>query len=88
MELVDGGGYCERNRDGPGSTRMYRYGKAVLYMAMSHVTVGILHRFTTPLSSYKGRIADVRELETASMADIGSPNSSYNEHICISKLGG
>ncbi len=57
VERVEGpgGGYGEPNRDGPGSTKMYRYGKVVVFMAMSHVTVGILHRFATPL--YKGSVA-------------------------------
>ncbi len=55
MERVDGGGYCKQNllpgravinQDftvGPGSTKMYHYGKVVLFMAMSHVTIEILH---------------------------------------------
>jgi hypothetical protein len=30
-------------------SKMCRYGKVALFMAMSHVTVGILHRFTTSL---------------------------------------
>ncbi len=55
VEWVEGGGYCEPNllpgravinQDftvGPGSTRMYHYGKVMLFMAMFHVTIGILH---------------------------------------------
>ncbi len=47
MERVEGGGYGEPNRDGPGS--MCHYGKVALFMAMSHVTVGIPHRSATAL---------------------------------------
>jgi hypothetical protein len=58
MERVDGGGYGESNRDGPGSTKIFRYasGKVALFMAMSHVTVGELHRFVTPHHSEKGGV--------------------------------
>jgi hypothetical protein len=50
VKRVDGGGYSEPNRDGPGSTKMYRYGKVALFIAIPHVTVGILHRSgTVPL---------------------------------------
>ena len=38
LDRVEGGGYGEPNRDGPGSTKMCRYGEW-RYMAMSHVTV-------------------------------------------------
>ena len=39
LERVDGGGYGGPIRDGPGSTKMCRYGKVALFMAASHVTV-------------------------------------------------
>ncbi len=58
VERVDGGGYGEPNRDGPGSTKMYPSGRVALFMAMSHVTVvtvGIPHRSETAL--YKGSVA-------------------------------
>ncbi len=52
VERVKGGGYCKLNWDGQGSTKMHHYGSVALFMAMSHVIAGILHRFATPL--YKG----------------------------------
>jgi hypothetical protein len=53
VERVEGGsGYCEPNRDGPGSTKMCRYGNVALFMAMFHVVAGIPHRFAPSL--YKG----------------------------------
>jgi hypothetical protein len=55
VERVDGGSYGEQNLDGPGSTKMYRYGKVELFMAMSRVTVVLPHRFATSL--YKGSVA-------------------------------
>ncbi len=73
MSTVEGGGYCEPNLDGPGSTKMYCYGK-VVFIAMSHVTAGILHR-----SLY---IKFIREALRASgdcgVRLDGSPNSTYN----------
>ncbi len=39
VERVEGGGYGEPNRNGPGSTKMCRYGKVALFMDVSHVTV-------------------------------------------------
>jgi hypothetical protein len=45
MEQVDGGGYGEPNRDGPGSSKMCRYGKVPLFMAIPHV----IHWDTAPL---------------------------------------
>ncbi len=59
MEQVEGGGYDKQNQDGQGSTNMYSYGKleVALFMAMSHVTVGILHCFA--MSLYKERVAGV-----------------------------
>ena len=39
VERVEGGGYGEPNRDGPGSPRCAVVGKVALFMAMSHVTV-------------------------------------------------
>ncbi len=42
MERVDGGGFVEPNRDGPGSTKMYRYGKVTvaLFMASPMLPLG------------------------------------------------
>ncbi len=37
VERVEGGGYGEQNRDGPGSTKMCRCGKVALFTAMTHV---------------------------------------------------
>ncbi len=37
VERVDGGGYGEPNRDGPGSTKMCRYGKVALLTVIPHV---------------------------------------------------
>jgi hypothetical protein len=45
VERVDGGGYGEPNRDGPGSTKMCRYGKVALVIAAPHV----IDRDTAPL---------------------------------------
>ena len=40
VERVEGGGYGEPNRDGPGSMSWCAVmGKVALFMAMSHVTV-------------------------------------------------
>jgi hypothetical protein len=58
VDWVEGGGYGEPNRNGPGSTKMCRYGKVALFIAIPHVTVGIPHRFATPL--YKGSVASER----------------------------
>jgi hypothetical protein len=52
---VEGGGYGKPNRDGPGSTQTYRYGRGALFMATPHVTVGTPHRSATTL--YKGSVA-------------------------------
>ncbi len=54
VERVDGGGYGEPKRDGPGSTRMCHYGK----VAVSYANVGILHRSATAL--LKGSVASER----------------------------
>jgi hypothetical protein len=67
VERVEGDDYGEPNRDGPGlrpvgpglrpvgpglRPTMYRSGNVALFMAMSYVIVGILHRFATPLAYY------------------------------------
>jgi hypothetical protein len=75
VERVDGGGYGEPNRDGPGSTKMYHYGKVGLFMAMSHVTVGIPHRFATLFIR-----GDLRVFERVRFDD--SPNSIVTRKNC------
>ena len=60
MERVEGDGYGEPNRDGPGSTKMCRYGNVALFMGrIPCYRLGIPHRFATTL--YKGAVAGVRE---------------------------
>ncbi len=55
VDRVEGGGYGEPNRDGPGSTNTHRYGRVALSVAIPHVAVGTPHRSATTL--YKGSVA-------------------------------
>ncbi len=69
----------ESNRDEPGSTNVYRYGKLAFFMAISHVTVGIPHRSV--------RRPFIREaLRVGGVRSDGSPNSSYKEYICYAHV--
>jgi hypothetical protein len=55
VERVEGGGYGEPNREGPGSTKMCRYGKVALLTAIPHV----IDWDTAPLrdAPLQGRVA-------------------------------
>ncbi len=75
VERVDGGGYVEPNRDGPGSTKMYRYGRVALLISHS--------------PCYRWDTAPLRDgpfirkaLRVSRVRFDGFPNSSYNEYIC------
>ena len=79
VERVEGGGYGEPNRDGPGSTKMCRYGESgVIY---GHVPC---YRWdTAPLRD--GRF--IRDaLRLSGVRFDGNPNSRYNEYICHTKV--
>jgi hypothetical protein len=56
-----------------GTVKMYRQGKVVLLIAMSHMTVGIPHRPATALE--KG------EFPKDGVCFDGIPNSRYNESM-------
>jgi hypothetical protein len=75
VERVDGGGCGESNRDEPGSSKMYRYGKVALLISHSPC-----YRWdTAPLRN--GPF--IREaLRVSGVRFDGFPNSSYNEYIC------
>ena len=79
VERVDGGGCGESNRDEPGSSKMYRYGKVALLI--SHPPC---YRWdTAPLRN--GPF--IREaLRVSRVRFDGSPNSSYNECICYTSV--
>ncbi len=79
MERVEGGGYGESNRDGPGSTKLCCYGKVALLTAITHV----INWDTAPLSD----APFIREeLLVETVCADGSPNSSYNEYICYTNV--
>jgi hypothetical protein len=98
VERVEGDDYGEPNRDGPGlrpvgpglRLTMYRSGNVALFMAMSYVIVGILHRFATPLYKgeavplYKGGVACERC--SSGVRFDGSPISSHNEYTCCTNM--
>ena len=74
VERVEGGGYGEPNWDGPGSTKMCRYGIVALFMGrIPCYRLGIPHRFATTL--YNGD-----RCGRARVRFDGNPNSSYNEY--------
>jgi hypothetical protein len=79
VERVDGGGKGEPNRDGPGSTKMCRYGKVALFTAIPHAT----DWDTAPLrdAPLQGKSCG-RKLVRSD----GNPNSSYNEYICYTTV--
>ena len=85
MERVEGGGYGEPNRDGPGSTKMCRCGIVALFMGcIPCYRLGIPHRFATTL--YKGTVAGVRESALMAIPTRDTMNTSATPKcFCVSR---
>ena len=85
VERVEGGGYGEPNRDGPGSTMMCRYGDSgVIYGHVPCYRLGRPHRFATTL--YKGAVAGVRESALMAIPTRDTMNTSATPKcFCVSR---
>jgi hypothetical protein len=82
VERVDGGGYGEPNRDGPGSTKMYCHGKVALLI--SHPPY---YRWDTAVLAPLRDGPFIREaLRVSGVRFDGSPNSNYNVYICYTNV--